>query len=175
VRKIVAISLVLVGMLSVSVPEASAAVVTHVTSRWTTGIGWDRAGSYCDFTLKFGPGTIVGRYTFVRQDGRLVRAIDHEVRRGTYWNAQTGTTVSTLSRYTIASRRSPAPWRLTGAFMQVRAADGTLLLSSSGTALMADIHDSYVFLQRTKHATMVPQFTEVPGICELLGGHQVAN
>jgi hypothetical protein len=40
--------------------------------------------------------------------------------------------------------------------MQVRAADGTLLLSSWGTALMADIHDSYVFLQRTKHATMVP-------------------
>ena len=175
VRRIVAISLVLVGTLFVSVPEASAAVVTHKTVRWTSGHGWVRAGYYCDFMLRSGTERIVGRYTFVHQDGHLVRSIDHEVRRGTYINARTGAVVTTLSRYTISFRRGK-PLRVTGALMKVRAADGTLLLSSSGMALIDFIRDSYVFLKRTKHATMIDQFTEYPpGVCEMLGGHQVVD
>jgi len=171
----VALSLVLIGVLCASFPEASAAVVTHRTSRWTSGPGWVRAGSYCDFTLEFPRGTNVGRYTFVRRDGRLMRSIDHEVRRGSYVNARTGAAVTTVSRYTITSRSGHEPWRVTGALMQVRTADGTLILSSSGTALMDLIHDRYVFVQRTPHATVVHQFTEIPGICEILGGHQVVS
>ena len=58
--------------------------------------------------------------------------------------------------------------------MQVRASDGTLLMTSSGMAPLADIHNQYVFLHRTKHATMVPQFTAIPGICKMLGGKEVA-
>ena len=62
-----------------------------------------------------------------------------------------------------------------GSLMQVRADDGTLLQSSAGSVTIEDIHDHYEFLKQPKHATLVPGFTEIPGLCEMLGGHTVVD
>jgi hypothetical protein len=62
-----------------------------------------------------------------------------------------------------------------GSLMQVRANDGTLLLSSAGSVTIDDIHDHYEFLKQPKHATLVPGFTDIPGLCEMLGGHTVID
>jgi hypothetical protein len=34
---------------------------------------------------------------------------------------------------------------------------------------------AYEFLKQPKHATLVPGFTEIPGLCEMLGGHTIVD
>jgi hypothetical protein len=48
-------------------------------------------------------------------------------------------------------------------------------VSSAGSVTIEDIHDHYEFLKQPKHATLIPGFTEIPGLCEMLGGHTVVD
>ena len=120
-----------------------------------------------------------GRYTVRaaewRQGGKVTKTVYHELRVERFRNGRTGEAVIATSRYTTKLLRH-GPFRLVGSLMQVRdEEDGTLLLSSAGSVTIDDIHDHYVFLKQPKHATLVPGFTEIPDLCEMLGGHRVPD
>jgi hypothetical protein len=171
VRKIIALAC-LTALLLFPTGSANAQTI-HRWGETFSGSGWDRAGSYCDFKL-----ISHGRYTVRaaewRQDGRVTKTIIHELRVERFRNGRTGQAVIATSRYaTKLGRRGP--FRLMGSLMQVRANDGTLLLSSAGSVTIDDIHDHYEFLKQPKHATLVPGFTDIPGLCEMLGGHTVID
>ncbi len=169
------ISLACFTALLLLLPTGSANAQTiHRWGETFSGSGWDRAGSYCDFKL-LTHGRYSVRAAVWRQDGKVTKTVYHELRVERVRNGRTGEAVIATSRYTMKQGRH-GPGRLTGSLMQVRdEEDGTLLLSSAGSVTIDEIHDNYVFLKQSKHATLVPGFTEIPDLCEMLGGHTVVD
>jgi hypothetical protein len=172
VRKFIPLACLTALLMLLPTGSANAQTI-HRWGETFSGSGWDRAGFYCDFKL-ISHGRYSVRAAEWRQDGKVTKTIIHELRVERFRNGRTGQAVIATSRYTTKLGRH-GPFRLMGSLMQVRADDGTLLLSSAGSVTIDDIQDHYEFLKQPKHATLVPGFTEIPGLCELLGGHTVVD
>ena len=173
-RRMIA-SACLTTFLMLLLPTGSANAQTiHRWAETFSGTGWVRNGGYCDFKL-ISHGRFTVRAAEWRKDGKVTKTIIHELRVERFRNGRTGQAVIATSRYATKLGRH-GPFRLMGSLMQVRdEEDGTLLLSSAGSVTIDEIHDSYVFLKQSKHATLVPGFTEIPDVCEMLGGHTVVD
>ena len=170
-RKIIPLTCV-TALLLLPIGSANAQTI-HRWGETFSGRGWVRTGGYCDFKL-ITHGRFSVRATEWRRDAKITKTIVHELRVERFWNGRTGQAVTATSRYTTKSGRR-GPFRLMGSLMQVRDKDGALLLSSAGSVTIDDIDDHYVFLKQPKHAGLVPGFTDIPGLCEMLGGHTVID